>query len=313
MQSLCDESKAIIVSEIENGVQIFDKSRPTCLATDWSKTGVGYWLLQKHCNCAKTIPFCCNTGWKVTLVGSRFTSSAESHYAPVEGEALAVADALDKARYFVLGCEDLTIAVDHKPLLKILGNRSLEDLPNTRLRKLKEKTLRYRFKLTHIPGVKHRAADGLSRYPSNQTDSITLPTDESLTQTSPINDSPYTPVNLVRTIRCFDPTDTVEQSVVAHVGSSLDSIQSVTWDKVKVATTGDGTMRLLLDTIEQGMPESKDDLPASIRDYHQFRDYLNTVDGIIVYKGRIVIPPRTAPRSTSSLTCSASRYVIHDF
>ena len=52
----------------------------------------------------------------------------------MEGEALAVADALDKARYFVLGCEDLILAVDHKPLLKVLGDRSLEDIPNARLR-----------------------------------------------------------------------------------------------------------------------------------------------------------------------------------
>ncbi|KAK4325215.1 hypothetical protein Pmani_004175 [Petrolisthes manimaculis] len=45
------------------------------------------------------LPFCCNEGWKITLVGSRFTSGAESHYAPVEGEALAAIDALDKARH----------------------------------------------------------------------------------------------------------------------------------------------------------------------------------------------------------------------
>ena len=33
-------------------------------------------------------------------------------------------DALDKARFFVLGCADLILAVDHKPLLKIHGDRS---------------------------------------------------------------------------------------------------------------------------------------------------------------------------------------------
>ena len=73
-------------------------------------------------------PFCCRTGWKITLVGSRFTHAAESRYAPVEGEALAVADALDKARFFVLGCSNLIIAVDHKPLLKVFGDRSLEEI-----------------------------------------------------------------------------------------------------------------------------------------------------------------------------------------
>ena len=80
-------------------------------------------------------------------MGSRFTSATESRYAPVEGEALAVADALEKARYFVLGCNDLVIAVDHKPLLKIFWDRSLENFPNARLRNLKENTLRYKFKM----------------------------------------------------------------------------------------------------------------------------------------------------------------------
>jgi len=62
----------------------------------------------------------------VTLVGSRFTHSAESRYATLR-EALTDADAIDKARYSVLGCGQLIIAVDHKPLLKVLGDRSLEN------------------------------------------------------------------------------------------------------------------------------------------------------------------------------------------
>ena len=134
-----DDSKAIIITEIENGVKIFDPTKPTCLATDWSKDGIGFWLFQKHCECQSEKPLCCSEGWTFVLVGSRFTHAAESRYAPIEGEALAVADALDKARYFVLGCDNLILAVDHKPLLKILGNRSLEDIPNSRLRHLKEK------------------------------------------------------------------------------------------------------------------------------------------------------------------------------
>ena len=72
-------------------------------------------------------------------MGSRFTHTAESRYAPIEGEALAVADALDEAGHFVLGCRNLTVTVDHKPLLKIFGDRSLDNVSNTRLRNLKEK------------------------------------------------------------------------------------------------------------------------------------------------------------------------------
>ena len=110
--------------------KIFDKGRPTSLATDWSKSGFGFWLTQKHCDCQPIKPLCCTSGWRVTLVGSRFTSSAESRYAPIEVESLAVAvvDALEKSRHFVLGCDNLIIAVDHKPLVKVFGDRSLHDI-----------------------------------------------------------------------------------------------------------------------------------------------------------------------------------------
>ena len=98
----------------------------------------------------------------MTLVGSRFTNSAESRYAPVEGEALAVAEALDRAWHFVLGCSDLIVAVDHKPLLKLFGDRCLEDIPNPRLRNLKERSLRYRFRMVYVPGTRNLASDALS-------------------------------------------------------------------------------------------------------------------------------------------------------
>ena len=64
------ESKEVIVREIQKGVWIFDKSKPTCLATDWSNSGIRFWLLKKHCHCADTKPFCCRQGWQITLVGS---------------------------------------------------------------------------------------------------------------------------------------------------------------------------------------------------------------------------------------------------
>lgn len=140
-----EESKSVIISEIEEGLCIFDKSKPTCPATDWSKSGIGFRLFQKHCQCSSTTAFCCRTGWKITLVSSRFTHAAESCYAPVEGEALAITDALDKAPFFVLGGSNLIIAVDHKPLLKMFGDRSLDEITNARLCNLKEKRLRYRF------------------------------------------------------------------------------------------------------------------------------------------------------------------------
>jgi hypothetical protein len=103
LDQIFEESKLVIINEINEGIRIFDRSKPTCLATDWSRNRIGYWLFPKHCNCPSTEPFRCRTGWRITLVGSRFTHAAESRYAPVEGEALALADSLDKTRFSSLG------------------------------------------------------------------------------------------------------------------------------------------------------------------------------------------------------------------
>ena len=62
----------------------------------------------------------------------------------------------------MLGNHKLLVAMDHKPLLKILGDRRLEDIPNPRLVQLKEKTIRWRFSLVHIPGKIHIGPGTLS-------------------------------------------------------------------------------------------------------------------------------------------------------
>ena len=90
-----------------------------------------------------------------------------------------MADALDRARHFVLGCSDLVVAVDHKPLLKLFGDRCLEDIPNPRLRNLKERTLRYRFRMAYIPGIRNQTSDALSRHPSDHRSDCTSRTTSS--------------------------------------------------------------------------------------------------------------------------------------
>jgi len=292
LNELFEESKRVIADQIEKGVTIFDPAKTTCLATDWSKTGIGFWLLQKHCSCTDIKPFCCPMGWKITLVGSRFTHAAESRYAPIEGEALAVADALEKARYFVLGCPDLIIAVDHKPLIKIFSDRALEDISNTRLRNLKEKTLRYRFRIIHIPGVKHRATDCLSRHPVNEPVQLILP-DDVATVNADLSRTSSRP-SLLSVLRTNDThAYTGEEENVSTAISTLGalSIQSVTWERVRIMTASDDDMIVLADLIENGMPESRTQMPDALRDFFQFRDDLSVTDGVILYKDRIVIPP----------------------
>ena len=305
LDALFRESKQVIIDEIQEGVKIFDTSRPTCLATDWSKTGIGFWLFQKHCECPGDLPFCCKGGWKITLMGSRFTSAAESRYKPIEGEALAVAEGLDKARFFVLGCDKLTVAVDHKPLLKILTDRSLEAIPNARLRNLKEKTLRYRFKVTYVPGTKNKAADAASRYPSGprRQETLPLPDDSAVIQHAV---HPLQSLQALITGACLDEltggaSHDIDLTLRETAADSL-SCTSVTWDRVKAETASDGDMQRLVQLVEDdAMPERKEALPESLRPYHRFRGDLLALDGVVLYKERVVIPPKLRPAVLTAL------------
>ena len=62
--------------------------------------------------------------------------------------------------------------MDHKPLLGVLNERSLESMANPRLERLKEKMLGWRFKLIHIPGKKLGGPDALSRVALSRIDEM---------------------------------------------------------------------------------------------------------------------------------------------
>ena len=126
-------SKVAIFDAIKSGVKIFDLDCPACMRTDWSKQGIGYFPLQKYCSCPGKVPDCCPDGWWITLAGSRFLSSTEQHYAPIEGEALSISWELEQTNWFTMGCHDLFVSTDHKLLTKVFGNRTLDEISNTRL------------------------------------------------------------------------------------------------------------------------------------------------------------------------------------
>ena len=214
---------------------------------------------------------------------------------PIEGEALAVVEALNKARFFILGCSNLIVVVDHKPLLKVFGDRSFEDITNNRLRSLKEKTLRHKFMNIHIAGVKNKAADATSRHPAGSTNVSKLHLPDDVASMEDFLDIPPLSQFLVE-----PHTDYLTEEVeVASI--SLEAIQSVTWDRTRETTASDGNFNMLLTLIEHGTPEHRHDLPTPLQEFHQYRDHLHSVVGVIMYKDRVVIPPSLRPEVLSSL------------
>ena len=78
---------------------------------------------------------------------------------------MAMVYALNKTKHFVLGCKQLYVATDHKPLMGTFGDRNREHVENLRLRRLKEQTKMFDFKMIHVPARKHAGPDALSRNP----------------------------------------------------------------------------------------------------------------------------------------------------
>ena len=115
----------------------FDPTKPTRLCTDASRQGLGFVLQQK-------------TGdtWSLIQAGSRFLSDAESRYAIIELELLAVSWAIIKCNLFLAGLPHFTLITDHHPLIPILNSHRPDEIENPRLQRLKTKIMGYNFTAT---------------------------------------------------------------------------------------------------------------------------------------------------------------------
>ncbi len=278
LNTIFEKSKVAIIEAIKDGVRIFDPKRRSCLRTDYSKKGLGYFLSPKHCQCASSIPGCCEYGWKVTLSGSRFTKPAESRYAPIEGEALAIAWALKQTRYFTQGCDNLVVVTDHKPLVGTFRDTMLEGMSNSRLFKLKEKTLPWKFTVVHAPGKENKFADAASRFPSpsactddtDDCDSVTLS-------------------EVLAGIMTEVDDDTDDDGHLAALSEAND-VRAVTWEMVSDETEKDTQMQNLLLLIESTFPDDKADMPQQLMEFWPLRHNLYVVDGVILLKDHVLVP-----------------------
>jgi thiamine pyrophosphate-dependent acetolactate synthase large subunit-like protein len=189
---------------------------------------------------------------------------------------LAVADALDKARHFVLGCKDLTIAVDHKPLVKIFGDRALDNIHNARIRNLKERTLKYRFTIIHIPGVRNKTSDALSRHPTGPPHPPTMILPDDVLEVTTHRPSPTIPTSLMAGVLRDEPnhSEDRDQEIQGTLAAALTSSQPITWEQVKAATASDQTLTSLMDQIEAGFPEKKSSCPVDMQEFHAHHNEL---------------------------------------
>ena len=279
LDSIFEDTKKALVQEISDGIKNFSLDRQICVCSDWSKDGIGFVLLQKHCSCdLSSAPVCCPTGWKTIFAGSRFTSPAESRYAPIEGEALALGYALEKCKMFLLGCKQFLAVVDHQPLVKIFNDKPLESIQNQRVFRVKENAAKFNFIVKHIRGNINFAADALSRYPST-ANAIRIALDKIR--------KPPSACEVEFSRNCYLGLEASLQASLSNAG--IDP-KVLTLARVNEVASSDAVSRELCNVIINGFPETKSGLSPNLQPYWGVREDLSVFDNVPIYNNRIVIP-----------------------
>ena len=92
-------------------------------------------------------------------------SSAESNYALIELELLAIQWAVQKCHLHLAGTK-FTVITDHQPLLVgVMNGKNLDAITNMRIHRIMNKLIGYQFKVLWTQGKTHHIADALSRAP----------------------------------------------------------------------------------------------------------------------------------------------------
>ena len=151
----------------------------------------------------------------------------------------------------------------------MLGDRTLDEISNTRLFRLKQRTLPWRYEIIHMPGKTNNAADATSRHPSCQN---------------------YEYVEFASNNLLSDE-DNIENIMAASISRDASANFSLSWEDLASETSTNATLRLLMNTIKNGFPTDRQMIDEKLHPFWPLREALHVQEGVIIYNDRVVIPP----------------------
>ena len=232
------EIKSILTKDGGPVLKFFDVQKPVTISCDASPTGLGGVLLQEE---------------RPVAYASRSLTDAESRYAQIEKELLAVQFSLERFHQYIYG-KKVPIESDHKPLEAIV-KKALASAP-PRLQRILLRMQKYDYTLEYKPGKELVLPDMLSR--------------------APLPETAY---------------GSMEEEIALHVHLLTPNlpVSKPKLEEINEATANDPSLKELKDAIKSGWPETKSCTPASIQVYWNVRDELSEVEGVILKNDRILV------------------------
>ena len=223
----------------------YDVHKETKISADASSYGLGAVLLQLH-----------EIGWRPVAFASRALSQSESRYAQIEKEALALTWACEKFTEYVLG-KVIQLETDHKPLVPILGKKSLDSLP-PRVLRFRLRLARFQYSIHHSPGKSLHLADALSRAPL-------LNPDEDINSLA-------------------EEVENFVQAVITTLPAHEDLL-----NEFRQAQKKDPECAKLIDFCQTGWPD-KHGIKGELVKFWQVRGDMTVAQDLLLYGSRIVVP-----------------------
>ena len=223
----------------------YNVTAETKICADASSHGLGAVLLQKQ-----------GRLWKPVAFASRSLSSTEQRYAQIEKEALALTWACEKFSEYIIG-KEIILETDHKPLIPLLGDKSLDSLP-PRVLRFRLRLMRFQYSIYHVPGKEMYTPDTLSRAP--------LPTQ-------------------LDTLECeaLEETEKFVQTLIESLPAHKDRL-----NEYRQNQTTDEICAQLNTFCRSGWPKQKP--KGLISKFWQFQGKISISDDLLLYGSRIVVP-----------------------
>ena len=184
---------------------------------------------------------------------SRALTPTETRYAQIEKELLAIVFACDRFEAYVYGRREVNVESDHQPL-EMIVKKPLSSAPK-RLQRMLLQLQKYNLVVRYKRGSHMYLADTLSRAYLTETQCCTA------------------------AVECADIDHT---STLALPPERVQQFEH--------ASADDPVLTELHQTIQQGWPASKAEVPNALRPYYDFRDELTT-EGRLVFKGPLIVVP----------------------